>query len=95
MFIFFFFFRYRSNLKINQYYVYFGVALKKWLSIVRNKLIHRIEYHLDQDTPLLTHIKLTTLSSDISNCFTQIIQFWKRLGNNKNMTIVYFLFHKI
>ncbi|CAM4874974.1 unnamed protein product [Rotaria socialis] len=75
----------RSNLKINQYYMYFGVALKKWLSIARNKLLHRIEYFLDKDqveTSLsaTTNNKFTSSSLDISNCFTQMTQFWRRLA---------------
>ncbi|CAF0914776.1 unnamed protein product [Rotaria sordida] len=79
----------RSNLKINQYYLYFGVALKKWLSIARNKLLHRIEYILDKDkseTSLIapisttTNNKFTSSSLDISNCFTQMAQFWRRLA---------------
>ncbi|CAF5184093.1 unnamed protein product, partial [Rotaria sp. Silwood1] len=80
----------RSNLKINQYYLYFGVALKKWLSIARNKLLHRIEYFLDKDkieTSLsltsTTNNKFTSSSLDISNCFTQMTQFWRRLGEFK------------
>ncbi|CAF4537126.1 unnamed protein product [Rotaria sp. Silwood2] len=76
----------RSNLKINQYYLYFGVALKKWLSIARNKLLHRIEYFLDKDkietssTTTTTNNKFTSSSLDISNCFTQMTQFWRRLA---------------
>lgn len=79
------FFSQRGNLKINQYYAYFGIAIKKWLSVARNKLHHRIEYAIDKDKidsslPAPVSNKFTTSSVDISNCFTQVSQFWRRLG---------------
>lgn len=72
----------RSNLKLNQYYVYFAVAVKKWLVITRNKLLQRIEYVLDKDKTDLPNspTKFTSSSIEISQCFTQITQFWRRLA---------------
>ncbi|CAF1066209.1 unnamed protein product [Adineta ricciae] len=71
----------RSNLKINQYYGYFGVAMKKWLAVVRNKLLHRIEYALDKDKiDSSMNNKFTSSSLDVANCFQQMTQFWKRLA---------------
>lgn len=62
--------------------------MKKWLSVARNKLIHRIEYVLERDkmdavvsTPVSN--KWTSSSVDIAGCFTQMVQFWRRLGNTK------------
>lgn len=78
-------FSHRSELKINQYHLYFGVAVRKWITIARNKLIQRIEYILDKDNldqpfPSPTNQKFTPSAFDISQCFTQIAQFWRRLG---------------
>ncbi|UJR07768.1 hypothetical protein I4U23_012051 [Adineta vaga] len=71
----------RSNLRINQYYSYFGIATKKWLSVARNKLLHRIEYVLDKDkADTSTNNKFTSSALDISTCFQQMTQFWKRLA---------------
>ncbi|CAF1349391.1 unnamed protein product [Adineta steineri] len=82
----------RSNLKINQYYVYFGVALKKWLAVARNKLLHRIEYSLDKDKIDTTlNNKFTSSSLDISNCFIQITQFWRRLAWPDILSSIIFL----
>ena len=72
----------RSNLKLTQYYVYFAVAVKKWLVITRNKLLQRIEYVLDKDKTDLPNspMKFTSSSIEICQCFTQITQFWRRLA---------------
>lgn len=78
-------FSHRANLRVNQFFGYFGVAMRKWLSVARNKLIHRIEYVLERDkmdavvsTPVSN--KWTASSVDIASCFTQMVQFWRRLG---------------
>lgn len=68
--------------------MYFGVALKKWLSIARNKLLHRIESFPEKDkvetsSSPTSNNKFTSSSSDISNCFTQMTQFWRRIGRIK------------
>ncbi len=66
--------------------MYFGAAVKKWLSVARNKILYRIERSVEKDkseaivTPV-HNIKFTASSLDVSNCFSQISQFWRRLGN--------------
>ena len=76
-----FFFSDRANLKINQYHIYFGAAVKKWLSVARNKILHRIERSVEKEKTESTYnVKFTASSLDVSNCFSQISQFWRRLG---------------
>ncbi|CAF4237191.1 unnamed protein product, partial [Rotaria sp. Silwood2] len=75
----------RINLKINHYYMYFGAAVRKWLSLARNKILHRIERSVEKDTyeAALTssyNVKFTPSSLDVSSCFSQISQFWRRLA---------------
>ncbi|CAF0890091.1 unnamed protein product [Rotaria sordida] len=75
----------RVNLKITQYYMYFGAAVKKWLSLARNKILHRIERSVENDkyeaALTSTHnVKFTPSSLDVSSCFSQISQFWRRLA---------------
>ncbi len=71
----------RSNLKISLYHTYFGAAVKKWLSVARNKILYRIEHSLDKEkSEIAYNIKFTHSSLDVSNCFSQISQFWRRLG---------------
>ncbi|CAF3367333.1 unnamed protein product [Rotaria socialis] len=75
----------RANLKISQYHGYFGAAVKKWLSVARNKILHRIERSVENDKyeTVLTatsNVKFTASSLDVSNCFSQIAQFWRRLA---------------
>ncbi|UJR38386.1 hypothetical protein I4U23_031055 [Adineta vaga] len=75
----------RVNLKITQYQMYFGAAVKKWLSVARNKILHRIERSIEKDKAegivTITHnTKFTPSSLDVSNCFSQISQFWRRLA---------------
>ncbi len=76
----------RPNLKIALYHMYFGAAVKKWLSVARNKILYRIERSVEKDkseaivTPV-HNVKFTASSLDVSNCFSQISQFWRRLGN--------------
>ena len=71
----------RSNLKISTYHQYFGAAVKKWLSVARNKILHRIERSVEREKLELNYnIKFTPSSLDLSNCFSQISQFWRRLG---------------
>lgn len=71
----------RSNLKITQYHTYFGAAVKKWLSVARNKILHRIERSVDKEkSDIAYNVKFTASSLDVSNCFSQISQFWRRLG---------------
>ncbi len=65
--------------------MYFGAAVKKWLSLARNKILHRIERSIEKDRTEGTYsAKFTPSSLDVSNCFSQISQFWRRLGK-KNM----------
>lgn len=85
----------RANLRINQYFGYFGVAIKKWLSVARNKLLHRIEYALEKDkidASVVTPVnnKWTISSMDIASCFTQMVQFWRRLGSIIEKTAMFF-----
>lgn len=81
----------RANLKIIQYHMYFGAAVKKWLSVARNKILSRIERSVEKDkaegagTPTY-NVKFTSSSLDVSNCFSQISQFWRRLGKHTNLT---------
>ncbi len=71
----------RANLKITQYHTYFGAAVKKWLSVARNKILYRIERSVEKERPETAHnVKFTASSLDVSNCFSQISQFWRRLG---------------
>ncbi|CAF4554622.1 unnamed protein product [Rotaria sp. Silwood1] len=75
----------RANLKITHYYMYFGVAVNKWLSLARNKILHRVERSVEKDTyeAALTsvyNVKFTPSSLDVSSCFSQISQFWRRLA---------------
>ena len=77
----------RSNLKISIYHTYFGAAVKKWLSLARNKILHRIERAVDKEKIELSYnCKFTPSSLDVSNCFSQISQFWRRLGTNENLS---------
>ena len=62
----------------------------KWLAIARNKILHRIEQSIANDKheivlKSLSNVKFTALSLDISNCFNQMSQFWRRLGNEKKL----------
>ena len=71
----------RTNLKINVYHTYFGAAVKKWLSVARNKIRYRIERAVEKEkSETAYNIKFTPSSLDVSNCFSQISQFWRRLG---------------
>ncbi|CAF1576139.1 unnamed protein product [Adineta ricciae] len=75
----------RVNLKIIQYHMYFGAAVKKWLSVARNKILHRIERSVEKDKvegtgTFACNVKFTSSSLDVSNCFSQISQFWRRLA---------------
>ncbi|CAF1308521.1 unnamed protein product [Adineta steineri] len=75
----------RINLKITQYHNYFGAAVKKWLSVARNKILYRIERSVEKDkvegsTTTAYNNKFTNSSLDVSNCFSQISQFWRRLA---------------
>ncbi|CAF0764647.1 unnamed protein product [Didymodactylos carnosus] len=72
----------RPNLKTSHYYVYFGAAMRKWLSIARNKVIYRIEKSVELDKPesITQFTKFTSSSLDVSNCCSQIAQFWRRLA---------------
>jgi hypothetical protein len=68
--------------------MYFGAAVKKWLSVARNKILHRIERAVDKekyDTMFTTtsYVKFSPSSLDVSNCFSQISQFWRRLGETR------------
>jgi hypothetical protein len=66
---------------MNQYHMYFGAAVKKWLSVARNKILHRIERSVEKEkSETAFTVKFTPSSLDISTCFTQISQFWRRLG---------------
>ena len=78
----------RVNLKLSHYHIYFGAAVKKWLSVARSKIHHRIQYSIEKSNPKLaltssSNTNFTTSSLDISNCFTQMSQFWRRLGIGK------------
>lgn len=95
VFLFFLFrsFSDRGNLKISQYYMYFGAAVKKWLSVARNKILHRIERAVDRERfdtgfPPTYNVKFTPSSLDVSNCFSQISQFWRRLGKTHHFEII-------
>jgi hypothetical protein len=71
----------RPNLKITHYHTYFGAAVKKWLSVARNKILYRIEHSVEKEKSETTYnVKFTASSLDVSNCFSQISQFWRRLG---------------
>lgn len=69
--------------------MYFCAAVKKWLSIARNKIFHRIERSVEKDiydcVLPTSRAKFTSSSLDVSNCFSQISQFWRRLGMNINI----------
>lgn len=85
-FAFFFSFSHRANLRINQFFGYFGVVMKKWLSVARNKFRHRIEYAIERDRmdgvlSAPVNAKWTASSIDVASCFTQMVQFWRRLGS--------------
>ena len=71
-----------------QYYMYFGPAVKKWLSVARNKILYRIERAIDKEkcetlAGSTFNVKFSPSSLDVSNCFTQISQFWRRLGRDE------------
>ena len=60
--------------------------MRKWIIIARNKLLQRIEYILEKDQMDQSFSpKFTPSAFDISQCFTQLTQFWRRLGNNKSL----------
>ena len=70
-------------MKIAIYHTYFGAAVKKWLSLARNKILHRIERAVEKEKLETNYnVKFTPSSLDVSNCFSQISQFWRRLGTN-------------
>lgn len=73
----------RSTLKINQLYIYVGVAVRKWIIVCRNKLLQRIEFLLDKDQQdgSASNQKYSPSALDISQCFTQMTQFWRRFGS--------------
>ena len=86
------FFSHRSELKLNQFHSYFGVVVKKWLIIIRNKIIQRIEFLLDKDKidsrqTVTNNNKLTSSAIEISQSFNKISQFWKRLGKTKDFLL--------
>lgn len=80
---------FRSELKLNQYFNYFGIALKKWLIVIRSKVFRRIEEMIEKDKsegryPNSATGKFSPSSFEICQCLTQICHFWKRLGRTKN-----------
>lgn len=74
-------------MKIGQFYIYFGVAVRKWIIVCRNKLLQRIEFLLDKDQQdgSASNQKYSPSAFDISQCFTQMTQFWRRLGLSLNL----------
>jgi len=69
-------------LAIKNFHDYFFVAFKRWIELIKQKVDTKIERCFDNEkNDVLTELtKFSSSSVEVSNCFNQVLQFWKLIN---------------